>query len=85
MPSGTKKSEYKTASNNNGSIPELMKELCQAAVNLRGSIEIRDAQTLDLIYEIPKGATRFAFSPDGTLLASGLNDGRIEYWGLAVK
>lgn len=36
-----KKSEYKT-SNNNGSIPELMKELWQAAVNLRGSIEPAD-------------------------------------------
>src|SRR6266508_4054525 len=42
MPSRTKKSEYKTASNNNGSIPELMKELWQAAVNLRGSIEPAD-------------------------------------------
>ncbi len=41
MPSRTKKSEYKT-SNNNGSIPELMKELWQAAVNLRGSIEPAD-------------------------------------------
>ena len=37
----TKKSEYKT-SNNNGSISELMKELWQAAVNLRGSIEPAD-------------------------------------------
>jgi type I restriction enzyme M protein len=36
-----KKAEYKT-SNNNGSIPELMKELFQAAVNLRGSIEPSD-------------------------------------------
>ena len=42
MPSRTKKSEYKTASTNNGSIPELMKELWQAAVNLRGSIEPAD-------------------------------------------
>ncbi len=41
MPSRTKKSEYKT-SNNNRSIPELMKELWQAAVNLRGSIEPAD-------------------------------------------
>jgi type I restriction enzyme M protein len=37
-----KKAEYKTESNNNGSIPELMKELFQAAVNLRGSIEPSD-------------------------------------------
>lgn len=36
-----KKAEYKT-SNNNGSIPELLKELWQAAVNLRGSIEPAD-------------------------------------------
>lgn len=36
-----KKAEYKTA-NNNGSIPDLMKELWQAAVNLRGSIEPAD-------------------------------------------
>lgn len=36
-----KKAEYKT-SNNNGSIPDLMKELWQAAVNLRGSIEPAD-------------------------------------------
>jgi type I restriction enzyme M protein len=42
MPSRTKKTEYKTASTNNGSIPELMKELWQAAVNLRGSIEPAD-------------------------------------------
>src|SRR6266496_2014197 len=41
MSSRTKKSEYKTT-NNNGSIPELMKELWQAAVNLRGSIEPAD-------------------------------------------
>jgi WD40 repeat protein len=50
-----------------------------------GRIEIRDAQTLNLLYEIPKGANSFAFSPDGTSLAVGLNDGRIEYWGLTVK
>jgi type I restriction enzyme M protein len=37
-----KKAEYKTSNNNNGSIPELMKELFQAAVNLRGSIEPSD-------------------------------------------
>src|SRR3990172_1103969 len=42
MSSRTKKSEYKTSNNNNGSSPELMKELWQAAVNLRGSIEPAD-------------------------------------------
>src|SRR5881409_2587931 len=42
MPSRTKKSEYKTSNNNNGSIPELLKELWQAAVELRGSIEPAD-------------------------------------------
>ena len=42
MPPRKKKSEYKTSTNNNGSIPELMKELWQAAVNLRGSIEPAD-------------------------------------------
>ena len=41
MPSRTKKSQYKT-SNNNGSIPELLRELWQAAVNLRGAIEPAD-------------------------------------------
>ena len=41
MPPRKKKAEYKT-SNNNGSIPELLKELWQAAVNLRGSIEPAD-------------------------------------------
>src|SRR5688500_8778552 len=41
MPPRKKKSEYKTSSNN-GSIPELLKELWQAAVNLRGSIEPAD-------------------------------------------
>lgn len=51
MPSRNKKSEYKT-SNNTGSIPELMKELLQAAVNLRGSIEPAD-------YALEKG-TEFA-------------------------
>jgi len=35
MSPAKKKAEYKTASNNNGSIPELMKELWQAAVNAR--------------------------------------------------
>ena len=50
-----------------------------------GRVEIRDAQTLELLYEIPKGASSFAFSHDGTLLAVGLNDGRIEYWGLTVR
>jgi len=50
-----------------------------------GKIEIRDAQTLKLIYEIPKGANSFTFSPDGILLAIGLNDGRIEYWELTAK
>lgn len=42
MPPRKKKAEYKTSNNNNGSIPELMKELFQAAVNLRGSIEPSD-------------------------------------------
>lgn len=42
MPPCKKQAEYKTSSNNNGSIPELMKELFQAAVNLRGSIEPSD-------------------------------------------
>jgi len=42
MPPRKKKSEYKTSNNNNGSIPELLKELWQAAVNLRGSIEPAD-------------------------------------------
>jgi len=42
MSSRTKKSEYKTSNNNNGNIPKLMKELWQAAVNLRGSIEPAD-------------------------------------------
>jgi type I restriction-modification system DNA methylase subunit len=42
MPPRKKKSEYTTSNNNNGSIPELMKELWQAAVNLRGSIEPAD-------------------------------------------
>lgn len=37
-----KKSEYKTSTNNNGNIPELLKELWQAAVSLRGSIEPAD-------------------------------------------
>lgn len=41
MPPRKKKAEYKT-SNNNGNIPDLMKELWQAAVNLRGSIEPAD-------------------------------------------
>lgn len=41
MSSRVKKAEYKT-STNNGSIPDLMKELWQAAVNLRGSIEPAD-------------------------------------------
>jgi hypothetical protein len=40
MSTGKKKTEYKT-SNNNGCIPELLKELWQA-VNLRGSIEPAD-------------------------------------------
>ena len=42
MRSRTKKSKYKTASTNNGNITDLMKELWQAAVNLRGSIEPAD-------------------------------------------
>ena len=50
-----------------------------------GRVEIRDSQTLDLLYEIPRGANSIAFSPDGALLAIGLNDGRIEYWGLTVR
>ena len=37
MPPRKAKAEYKTS--NNGSIPERLKELWQAAVNLRGSIE----------------------------------------------
>ncbi len=41
MSTGKKKTEYKT-SNNNGCIPELLKELWQAAVNLRGSIKPAD-------------------------------------------
>jgi WD40 repeat protein len=50
-----------------------------------GRVEIRDAQTLKLLYEIPKAGTRFAFSLDGTVLAVGLDDGRIEYWELTLK
>ena len=42
MPPRKKTAEYKTETNNNGSIPELMKELWQAAVHLRGSIEPSD-------------------------------------------
>jgi type I restriction enzyme M protein len=42
MPPRNKKSDYKTSNNNNGSIPKLQKELWQAAVNLRGSIEPAD-------------------------------------------
>lgn len=42
MPPRKKTAEYKTETNTNGSIPELMKELWQAAVHLRGSIEPSD-------------------------------------------
>ena len=49
-----------------------------------GRVEILDAQTLDLLYEIPKSGVRFSFSPDGTLLAIAMNDGRIEYWELRL-
>lgn len=50
-----------------------------------GRIEIRDAQTLNLLYEIPEVGNSFSFSPDGTLLAVAMNDGMIEYWEVEVK
>jgi len=42
MPSRTKRTEYKPSNNTNGIIPELLKELWQATVNLRGAIEPED-------------------------------------------
>lgn len=46
-----------------------------------GKVEIRDSTTLSLLKEIPIGSNNLAFSPDGTTLAIGTIDGRIEYWG----
>ena len=42
MAQAIKQAKYITENKNSGSIPELMKELFQAAVNLRGSIEPSD-------------------------------------------
>ncbi|MDL1942386.1 hypothetical protein FBQ99_08575 [Chloroflexi bacterium CFX2] len=50
-----------------------------------GRVEIIDAQTLDLLYKIPKSGVRFSFSPDGSLLAIAMNDGRVEYWELKLE
>lgn len=50
-----------------------------------GKVEVRDSRTLKLPYELPKAGIRLAFSPNGNLLAIGLNDGRAECWEITVK
>jgi len=47
--------------------------------------EVRDADTLALLKEIPGGFGSMVFSQDGTMLAIGMNNGGIEYWGWRGK
>ncbi len=48
-------------------------------------IEFWDTASGELIRIIEGSFSRIAFSPDGTLLAIGLQNGKIEYWGLLEK
>ncbi len=51
------------------------------ALGYNNKFEIRDAETLTLLKEVPSQPSILVFSPDGKRLIVGLADGRIQIWG----